>query len=47
MEYNPAAKRPLTGIVNIEAQSKFTVTPHSTADNRLVAPTPMIEPVIV
>lgn len=34
-------------MVNIHAQSKFMVTPQRTADSRLVAPTPMIEPVIV
>ena len=43
----PAASKPLTGIVNIQAQSKFTVTPHLTADNRLVAPTPIMDPVMV
>ena len=37
----------LTGMVNIHAQSKFMVTPHRTAESRLVAPTPMIEPVMV
>lgn len=37
----------LTGMVIIQAQSKFTVTPHRTADRRLVAPTPMIDPAIV
>lgn len=37
----------LTGIVNIHAQSRFTVTPHLTAEILRVAPTPMIEPVMV
>src|SRR5215217_9019354 len=47
MTYTRAANAPLTGIVKIQAQSRFTVTPHLTADNRLVAPTPIIEPVMV
>lgn len=34
-------------MVRIHAQSKFTVTPHRTALNRLVAPTPMMDPVMV
>src|SRR5882762_9259752 len=42
-----AASRALTGIVSIQAQRRLMVTPQRTADNRLVAPTPMIEPVIV
>src|SRR5258708_2009901 len=42
-----AASRALTGIVSIQAQSRLIVTPQRTADNLLVAPTPMIEPVIV
>ena len=37
----------LTGIVMIHAQSKFTVTPQRTAERRLVAPTPMIDPAMV
>src|SRR5690606_4677274 len=41
------AIRAETGMVNIHAQSKLIVTPHLTADIRLVTPTPMIEPVIV
>ena len=36
-----------TGIVNIQAQKRLNVTPHRTADNRRVAPTPIIAPVIV
>src|SRR5437868_3488376 len=43
----PAASIPLTGIVSTQAQSRLTVTPQRTADNLLVAPTPIIEPVIV
>ena len=43
----PAASKALIGMVSIQAQSKLNVTPHLTADKRFVAPTPMIEPVIV
>lgn len=43
----PAASKPLTGMVSIQAQRRFTVTPQRTADKRLVAPTPMMDPVIV
>src|ERR1044072_6713695 len=42
-----AASRALTGMVKIHAHSRFTVTPQRTADRRLVAPTPIIEPVMV
>ena len=35
------------GMVSIHAQSRLTVTPHLTALKRLVAPTPMMEPVMV
>ena len=42
-----AASRALTGMVRIHAHKRFTVTPHRTADKRLVAPTPMMEPVMV
>ena len=42
-----AASSALTGMVNTQAHKRFTVTPHLTADKRLVAPTPMIAPVIV
>ena len=41
------AKKALIGIVKIHAQIKFTVTPQRTAETRLVAPTPMIETVMV
>src|SRR5690606_12964969 len=41
------ATKALIGIVNIQAHNRLMVTPHLTADKRLVAPTPMIEPVIV
>ena len=34
-------------MVSIHAHNRFTVTPHRTADNLLVAPTPMIDPVMV
>ena len=34
-------------MVSIHAQIRLKVTPQRTADNRLVAPTPIIEPVIV
>src|SRR3982751_6377541 len=47
MEYTPAANSPLTGIVRIHAHKRFTVTPQRTAESRLVAPTPIIAPVIV
>ena len=43
----PAANKPETGMVKIHAQSKLIVTPHLTALKRFVAPTPMIEPVMV
>lgn len=42
-----AANTPLTGMVNTHAQSKLVVTPHLTALNLFVAPTPIIEPVMV
>jgi hypothetical protein len=42
-----AASAALTGMVRIQAQSKLTVTPQRTALKRLVAPTPIIAPVIV
>jgi len=34
-------------MVNIQAHIRFTVTPQRTALNRLVAPTPIMAPVIV
>ena len=37
----------LTGMVRIQAHRRLTVTPHRTALSLLVAPTPMIAPVIV
>ena len=43
----PIASNALTGMVRIQAQSRFIVTPHLTADKRLVAPTPIMEPAIV
>lgn len=42
-----AANNPLTGMVKIQAQRRLIVTPQRTALSRLVAPTPMIEPVMV
>ena len=45
--YINAANNPEIGIVNTQAQIKFTVTPHRTAEIRLVIPTPIIDPVIV
>ena len=42
-----AAKQALTGIVSIQATIKLRVTPQRTAERRLTAPTPIIEPVIV
>ena len=47
MWYTPVANNPLTGIVNIHAQIRFTVTPQRTAESLFVAPTPMIDPVMV
>ena len=41
------ATKALTGIVRIHAQRRLMVTPQRTADKRLVAPTPMIDPVMV
>ena len=41
------ASRALTGMVSIHAHKRLTVTPHLTALSLLVAPTPMMEPVIV
>lgn len=35
------------GMVKIHAQRRFTVTPHLTALNLLVAPTPIMDPVMV
>lgn len=37
----------LTGMVKIHAISSSRVTPHLTADKRLMAPTPMMEPAMV
>ena len=42
-----AAINPLIGIVSIHAHNRLTVTPHLTADNLFVAPTPIIDPVMV
>ena len=42
-----AANTPLTGMVNTQAHNKLVVTPHLTALNLLVAPTPMMDPVMV
>jgi hypothetical protein len=42
-----AAKDAEIGMVIIQAHKRFTVTPHLTALNRLVAPTPIIDPVMV
>lgn len=42
-----AAITPLTGMVSIHAHSRFMVTPQRTAESLLVAPTPMMEPVMV
>ncbi len=43
----PIAIKALTGMVKIHAHIKLTVTPQRTADKRLVAPTPIMAPVIV
>ena len=42
-----AANIPLTGIVNTQAVIRLLVIPHRTAERRLVAPTPIIAPVMV
>ena len=42
-----AAKTAETGMVKTQAHKRLTVTPHRTAETRLVTPTPIIEPVIV
>jgi len=42
-----AASVALTGIVSTQAHNKLVVTPHLTALKRLVAPTPIIDPVMV
>ena len=47
MAYMSAASRALTGMVSIHAHNKLTVIPHRTAESRLVAPTPIIEPAMV
>lgn len=41
------ASAALTGMVRIQAHNKLMVTPQRTALRRLVAPTPMIDPVMV
>src|SRR5215510_7458040 len=46
-QYESAAIVAAAGIVRIHAQTIRPATPHFTADNRRVAPTPTIEPVIV
>ena len=42
-----AATKAAAGIVRIQAHTMRPATPHLTADNLRVAPTPTIEPVIV
>lgn len=42
-----AAISALIGIVKIHAHKRLIVTPQRTADKRLVAPTPIMEPVMV
>ena len=46
-QYDTAATKAAAGIVSIQAQTIRPATPHFTADNRRVAPTPTIDPVIV
>src|SRR5690348_93501 len=46
-QYSRAATRALTGMVSTHAHSRLMVTPQRTALSRLVAPTPMMEPVMV
>jgi len=41
------ASKALIGMVKIQAHRRFIVTPQRTADNLFVAPTPIIEPVMV
>ena len=47
IKYRIPANNAEIGIVKTQAQIKFTVTPHRTADTLLVSPTPIIDPVIV
>ena len=47
IKYTKPATNAEIGIVSIQAQSSLMVTPQRTADTRLVAPTPMILPVMV
>jgi hypothetical protein len=42
-----AANSPETGMVRNQAVNNFLDIPHLTADSRLVAPAPTIEPVMV
>ena len=42
-----APSNALTGIVSTHAAIKFFITPHLTAERRLVAPTPITEPAMV
>src|SRR5690606_36585364 len=46
-KYTSPATRAEIGMVSIQAHRSLIVTPQRTADTRLVAPTPMILPVIV
>ena len=42
-----AASKALTGMVSTQAVIRLLVTPQRTAESRLVAPTPMMAPVMV
>lgn len=47
IKYKIPANSAEIGIVKTQAQIKFTVTPHRTAETLLVSPTPIIDPVMV
>src|SRR5215208_339966 len=47
IQNDTAATSAAAGMVRIQAQTMRPATPHFTADNRRVAPTPTMEPVIV
>ena len=47
MLHATAAITPAAGMVRTQAQTIRRAIPHRTAESRVVAPTPMIDPVIV
>ena len=46
-QYTNIAISMLTGMVRIQATNRFVATPQRTADNLLVIPTPIMEPLMV